>query len=81
MDAIIAVRAHFHRASMAFVGKQLLRHHAAEFAIIADIAEAVQIQPFGCLTGAVPMRLQTLGGRRPSPLASLVKGEPNSVLG
>src|ERR1700685_2013880 len=59
VDAIIAVRAHFDRPSMAFVGKQLLRHHAAEFAILADIAEAVQIQPFSCLAGAVHMCLQT----------------------
>src|SRR5579863_4302461 len=51
VDAIIAVRAFFDRATMALVGKQLLRHDAAEFAILADIAETVQIQPFGSPAG------------------------------
>ena len=67
---------------MAFVGKQLLRHHATEFAILADIAETVQIEPLGRLADAIHVRLQTMIRRNTlAEVASLVKGEPNSVLG
>ena len=82
VDAIIAVRAHFHRASMAFVRKELLRHDAAEFVILADIAEIIQIEPCGRLADAISrassndVRWNTL-----AEVASLVKGEPDGVFG
>jgi hypothetical protein len=82
VDAIIAVRAFFDRATMALVGKQLLPHDAAEFAILADIAETVQIQPFGSPAGMLYMGLQTTIGydhRTLATLASLVKGERDGV--
>jgi hypothetical protein len=44
---------------MTFVGKQLLRHDAAEFVILAHISETVQIQPFRRRTGTLHMGLQT----------------------
>ena len=81
MDTIVPVRAQFDRNTIALVGKQILRHHTAEFAILADIAETVQIQPFGGLAGMLHMGLRTtIGWDTLAALdASLVMGERDGV--
>ena len=80
IDAIVSVHAQFVHAAIAFIDKQLLRPHAAELAILADIAEGVQIHTVGGLADTVHMRLQAAIGNG-KLAASLIQGEPNGVFG